>query len=156
VGLALCAASVALVVRELGVPFTAFDMLPACALALVSNPFRQQVNQGQLNFVLLMLLTLAWAADRRGRPVSPGAAVGAAAAIKLFPVFIALYFLGRRDWRALGGVALGGGVLMGIAAIALGVDTIGTYFRAVVPQANEWRSAWINASLPGLWSKLLD
>src|SRR5262249_14349123 len=60
--LAALAASVGLIVRQ--VPLPGWSWLPILTLLVVGNPLHHQLLHGQLNLVLLLLLTGAWAADR--------------------------------------------------------------------------------------------
>lgn len=106
--------------------------------------------------VLFLLITGGWAADRSGRKKLAGALLGAATAVKLFPVILFLPFIVRREWR----VVLSGAVcvasLTAATVLILGPGTYRGYFQDVLPVVAEWRSAWNNASLDGLWSKLFN
>jgi hypothetical protein len=155
--LAALAIAVWLVVRELKLVFSPWSLLPIVALLLVCNPLRQHVNQGQINLVLLMLMTGIWIAERSNQPWRAGVLLGTATAIKLFPGFFFLYFVARRRWKS---VLAGIGGFLGITvltAAVLGFATYKTYVTEVLPYvSSRFRGAWINASLPGLWSKLFD
>jgi hypothetical protein len=108
--LVMLAIAAGLVIGALGPRPSPWALLPAAALLLVCNPLRQQINQGQLNGVLLLLITGAWLADRSGRGWLAGALVAAATMIKLFPVsFSSISFCGgggkpwwqgRRRWQS--------------------------------------------------------
>ena len=131
-------------------------VLPATALFLLCNPLRQQVNQGQLNLVLLLLLTGGWVADRRGNVRSAGVAFGVATAIKLFPGFVLLYFALRKRWTV---VTYGFGTFVAVTVLTfavLGVDTYVAYLREVLPQVSTYRNGWINVSLTGFWTKWFE
>jgi len=69
------------------------------------------LNRGQSTFILLLCLSASGASILRGRSVRAGLWVGTAAAIKLFPAYLLVYGVWRRDQRFLGGAA---------AAIAIG------------------------------------
>src|SRR4029079_2915000 len=70
-------------------------LLPFCPPVLIN------LHQGQPTMILLLLVTASWALDRSGRPAAAGALVGLAAAIKLFPAYLVVYFVARRRGRAL-------------------------------------------------------
>jgi hypothetical protein len=145
-----------LIARQLSGALTVWSILPLAALALWCNGFRQQMNQGQLNVVLLLLLTGVWAADRSDRPIWAGVLLGAAAAIKLFPGFLFVYFLARRQWRAL---AAGTGavlVLAGLTVAVLGADCYRDYVTIALPSLTKYRVYWPNLSLTGFWHKLFN
>jgi hypothetical protein len=82
--------------------------------------------------------------------------LGLAAAVKFFPAFLAVYFVGRRDFRALLGMSIVFSATVAVSALVLGPQAWVTYVRDVMPQVAGFRSNWINASLPGLWAKLFD
>lgn len=154
VSLAALAASVWLVVRNLGIRLSVWSAFPAVLLFSICDPLFQQMLQGQLNLILLLLIVGVWTADRAGRPLLAGGLLGAAAAIKLFPAFLVLYFLARRDWRA---VAASAASLLLITLVTFGLlgwESYATYLSDVLPVAATWKAAWNNASLAGFWHKL--
>jgi hypothetical protein len=145
-----------LVARQLATPLSVWTLFPVVTLLLLCNPFRQQMNQGQLNLFLLLLLTAVWAADRSGRPAWAGVWLGLATAVKLFPGFLFLYFLARRQWRS---VLVGGATFLavtGVTGLVLGWATYRDYLEEVMPVVAVYRDWWPNASLLGFWAKLFD
>lgn len=154
--LCLFALSIALIIRGLGLPYRAWSVLPTIALVLYCFPLDHQLAQGQLNIVLLLTITLAWSFDRNQRPYLAGAALGLAAAFKLFPAFLFLFFLMRRNWKAIisGGVAFLG--TNGLAALMFGTGAFNDYVRVVIPSVDHFRSSWPNLSLAGLWLRMLN
>jgi hypothetical protein len=156
VSLAALGLSVVLIVRQLPLGLTAWSVLPLLALLLLCNPFRQHLNQGQLNLVILLLLTAAWAAERSGRPVTAGALVGTATAVKLFPGFVFLYFVARRQGRALVAGAATVLVLTGLTVLVLGPDAYRDYITVALPNLEQYRVWWPNLSLAGFWHKLFN
>ncbi len=145
-----------LVARALSIPISAWSVVPLLALLLLCNPLQAQVFFGQLNLALLLLLTGTWIAYRSNRPIGAGLLLGLAAAIKLFPAFLFVFFVLRRRWKT---VAAGIATFFAVTALTvavLGLDTYRDYVREVVPQVALFRNGWGNASLPGLWTKLFD
>lgn len=123
---------------------------------VLSLPFQEQIGHGQLNAVLLVLMIVAWRAWRAEQPVWVGLALGSAAALKLFPAFLFLPLLVQCNWRAIGA---GGATFVGLnalAALVLGVECFEQYLSDALPQIGEWRGAWANISLSGLWHKAFD
>jgi alpha-1,2-mannosyltransferase len=87
-------------------------------IALASwQPVLATVRDGQVSVVVGTLLVLAWADLRRGRDTRAGLAVGAAAALKLYPLVVLVLLAVRRP-RAF---AVAGAVIAGAAAAVLGV-----------------------------------
>jgi alpha-1,2-mannosyltransferase len=155
-GLVMLGASLWVVSRQLEVSFSRWAVFPALALLMLCRPLVQQLFHGQLNLVLLLLITLSWALERSGRTGWAGALVGAAAAIKVFPGFLLLYFLLRRQWKALFAGVATLALFLALTAAVLGSETILTYARDVMPRLERFRSSWFNASLVGFWTKLFD
>lgn len=150
------AVSVWLVISGMGIRFSAWSSLPVVSVLLASDPLFQQVAQGQLNLFLLLLLVGIWSSTRRDRPIAAGAFLALAAAIKLFPGFILLYFLVRRQWRAVCSAAISFGLVTAATCLIVGTRTYHTYLTQVLPGATSWKAVWNNASIAGFWYKLFD
>jgi hypothetical protein len=70
-------------------------------------PIGHTLMRGQANLCLLALVCLATAAAVRGRRLWSGVWLAGAASLKIFPLYLFLYPLWRRDLRGLAGCALG-------------------------------------------------
>lgn len=145
-----------LIIRELKIEFSVLCLMPLLAGLLLFEPLLQQTIQGQLNLILLLMLTGVWVADRRDRPVLAGALAGLALTVKLFPGFLFVYFLFQRRWRALiaGTVSVVAFTLLTVQLA--GVQAYVSYWNDVFPTTRQWWSAWNNASLAGFWFKLFS
>jgi Na+(H+)/acetate symporter ActP len=75
---------------------------------------------GQFYVLLLLLIVAACWAQLRGLCGLAGGLVAIAAACKVFPVLLFIYFLRRRDWRA-----LIWGAITGLSAASLAVAVFG-------------------------------
>jgi hypothetical protein len=101
----------------------------------VSVPLQVNLLYGQFYFFLLVMLVAACWAYLRNWHVLAGALVALAAATKIFPVLFLIFFLQRRNWRA-----LAAGVVTGLAAAAVSVATLGwnmhrTFLHEILPWA---------------------
>jgi hypothetical protein len=139
-----------------GLTFSPWVLLPASVLLLYCDPLRVQIFHGQLNLLLLLLILLCWALDRSGRPGWAGAVLGAATAIKLFPGFLFLYFVCRRQWRSVLAGAISAVVLTGITLLVEGADAYRTYLTKAVPSLEQFQSFWLNDSVLGFWMRMFD
>ena len=101
VSLGMLGASLYLLWRGLEIPFTWWRLFPLTTSFVLCTPLFLQFSLGQLTLLILLLLTGTWAADRSARPILAGSLLGTATAIKLFPGFMFLYFLMRREWKVL-------------------------------------------------------
>jgi hypothetical protein len=125
-------------------------LLPFC-LAVYGN-----LQQSQLNLLLLLLVTAAWALDRSGRSGAAGLLVGAAATLKLFPAYLCLYFAARRQWRAVLAAAVSFSALNLTTAAVLGWQTFDDYLYIVLPYMKVFSTLAYNMSIAGFWHKLFD
>lgn len=75
------------------------------------QPLSQELSHGQVDALVLVLALAAFDAEDRGWDLAAGALVAFAAALKAAPIVLALDWLARRRWKALGGVALGAALL---------------------------------------------
>jgi hypothetical protein len=145
-----------LAARQRQEPLQWQHLLPLIVALAIFFPLQTQIFQGQLNGLLAFLIVAAWWADRRDCQFLAGACIGLAAAAKLFPAFLFLYWLMQKQWRAL----LAGLIVflsLNMAAGALfGMDAFRTYVRECIPYASHYRSSWGNMSLTGFWLRLFN
>jgi Glycosyltransferase family 87 len=130
--------------------------LPVAVLLPFCLPIYGNFQQGQLTFLLVLLVTSAWALDRSDRPGIAGLLIGAAAAIKLFPAYLVVYFAARGRWRGLFAAAASFAALNLATAAVLGWSAYDDYLRVVVPSLEKFRSYGFNLSFCGFWHKLFD
>ena len=101
------------------------------ALAVVIFPAHNNFHHLNVETILLAL-TVATAADlSHGRPGRAGVWAGLAAALKVFPGLLLVYFLVRRQWRA-----LGAGLAAGAAATLVALLPLGP--RGIVQALENW------------------
>lgn len=125
---------------------------------LFSFPLQRNLLFGQFYIVLLFLIVAALWCYLRGHRAAAGALVAIAAAFKVFPVLLFLFFLQRRDWHA-----LSAGVLTGIAACAASIAVFGlaahrTWLEEILPWVmhGEGLQPYSNAaSISGILHRLL-
>ena len=123
---------------------------------LLGNPLLQTVMMGQWTACLLLLVTAAAWAEADDRPGLSGALVGTAAALKLFPGFLFLYFLLQRRWTALFAGAISFVAWHGATFALFGADTYTDWFRESLPEVLRYRDTWLNYSATGFWYKLFE
>lgn len=95
--------------------------LLAAAITVSSFPVLHVLKWGQVGVLISALVVWALIAQRAGRSVMAGVLIALATVLKLYPAIFVLWFLFRRDWRALIGV-IAGGVVAGalIPAVVMG------------------------------------
>jgi alpha-1,2-mannosyltransferase len=143
-------ASTALIARTVApgraVPIT-------CAVLATQSAFCN-VGLGQVAWPLMLLMTIAWWADRRSWPVLSGALLGVAASWKPFLIVFAPYLVWRREWRMLGAaaiaiimVALFGFAVLGAAGYRSWIHTLSIIY---------WHEGVHNASLRGFAARVFQ
>lgn len=156
VSLACVMLALYMLVGHFGFALNRAEQLLVCGLLLSSSTLETQVLHGQLNGLLLLLLTTAWLASRHERQLLTGICIGAATALKLFPGLLALFFVARRQWKSALAAAASCILLNAFATAVLGTDAIRDYLLVVMPQANRFCDTWPNASLLGFLTRLFD
>jgi hypothetical protein len=104
----------------------------AVAFAL-SFPLHRNLLYGQFYILLLLLIVAACWVWLRGHSVAAGALVAVAALCKIFPVLFFVFFVQRRDWRALLAGVLTGAAGVGVSVWVFGWNVHRTYLQAILP-----------------------
>src|SRR5437588_2117576 len=129
-----------------------------CLVAVLTTffPLLSSNLTGTMNAILLLLLTVAWAAWQRQRDLAAGAMIGIAAVIKLFPLALVPYLAWRRHWRLLAalGATLLGGVLLGLVVTSLDHNLY--YFRDMLPHLAAGTGYRENQSLAGFTARICN
>jgi Glycosyltransferase family 87 len=147
-------ASMVIIARELGINLAA--VLPTVALLAICHPVYANIYQGQLTLTLAFLVTASWALERSNRPCTAGLFLGAAAAIKLFPAYLAVYYAARWRYRPILTAAFSFLALTALTVSVLGVDTYYDYVFLVLQNQAKFRSFAYNLSIAGFWHKLFS
>jgi hypothetical protein len=99
----------------------------------LSFPLHRNLLYGQFYVLLLLLIIAACLSYVRGYRVLAGALVAIAAMCKVFPLLLLIFFLQRRDWRA-----LASGVITSVLSVAVSIAVFGlnvhrTWLREILP-----------------------
>ena len=125
------------------------------AWAALCSPLVLQLQLGNFNCLLAALIGIGWVAERRGYTGLAGTILGIAAAVKLFPAFLGLYFLANRRWRGVVGMALGWLIVNAVALTLFGGEACRDYAFEILPTVEaENLSSCLNASVAGFWMRL--
>ncbi|HVY62945.1 MAG TPA: glycosyltransferase family 87 protein [Planctomycetota bacterium] len=117
-GAALAAAAVAPVRAE-----RRAYALGGIAAACFYFPLFYGLMDGQANDLPLLGVAACLFLLRENRPLAAGLALAPAAMWKIFPGFPAIFLLVRREWRALGGLALGCAAIVLVSLPFVGIET---------------------------------
>jgi alpha-1,2-mannosyltransferase len=153
VSLGCLALSLRLIAREAGIALTPWRRRLA-ALALLSFAGLGAVAvTGQVSFILLLPVTLAWIRARRGDWAEAGVYLGVAMSVKPFLAIFLPYLVLRRRFVALG-TAVGAGA--GAFLVGLGVFGWGAHRSWIAGlSAVSWEWVAMNASVLGFLKRVL-
>jgi alpha-1,2-mannosyltransferase len=154
ISLVTLGASFKIVARELALPRAL--VLPTVALMAFCHPIYGNIYQGQLTLILVLLVTTIWALERSGKSYLAGLLLGVAAAIKLFPAYMVVYFAARGRFRPMLAAVGAFLTLTMLTALVLGWNTYSDYITVVMNNQAKFRSFAYNLSIAGFWHKLFD
>lgn len=131
--------------------------LAAAALLIVFNfrPLVDTIAFGQIDLVLLFLLTAALWALRAEHDSVAGALVALGTLFKLYPVVLLAFFVLKRRWAGLWGFALGMLVFNGIALAVMGWELHRVYLFEVLPRIGGTTSWVENQTIAGFVARLV-
>lgn len=112
------------------------------------------ISYGQVDVLLFLLIVGTLITLQRGHGWQAGFLLALATMLKLYPAFLALFFVLRREWRALAAFVLGLILLAGLSIAVLGLPVHITYLRDILPISGGG-TAWVeNQTLNGFLNRL--
>jgi len=151
IGQAALAAALVLIIRWWRPTGWALTALLCATLSFY--PLWVDAIQGQANLLVMLLVTAGIAGIAAGQPRA-GAALGAAAALKLTPAILVIWLLLDRRFREAGWMAAGLAAVTGVGALIRFQDTI-VFFRQVVPALATGTAFYANQSLAAVVRRVL-
>jgi alpha-1,2-mannosyltransferase len=130
------------------------QILLAVLLVVTFEPVYVSLQLGQVDFLLLFLITMCFWAHKTGRDVAAGIFLGLGAAIKLTPAILMLYFLWKRQFRVLVPavvVVLVSGI---VSWVVVGQEAFFSFWTCVLPALLKGSAFFQNQSLSGFFSRL--
>jgi hypothetical protein len=115
---------------------------------LAIEPLHTQFLYGQLHLLVLVMIVVAFWLYLRNMSVAAGVTISVAAALKLYPILFVFYFLRKRQWRVLAGIAFGSVGLMALSIGLFGYEVHRVYLEQVLPRFvrgegfDPYNSAW--------------
>src|SRR5262245_12041938 len=111
--------------------------LVAAIVALNFAPFFETLYGLQVETVLLLLFAVALLALRQGHEVAAGLALGLAAMLKVYPIFLLLYLGVARRWRAVAGFVAAAALALLLSLAAFGPAQNRLYFTSILPTISQ-------------------
>ncbi|NJP04346.1 MAG: DUF2029 domain-containing protein, partial [Chloroflexaceae bacterium] len=132
-----------------------FSILGAGLLLLFNmRPLADTIAFGQIDILLLLLLTMALIALQRSRDGIAGIAVALGTLFKLYPALLLIFFITQRQWRAVISFFLTLLLCTGFAVVVMGWDVHMTYLLDVLPRIGGGTSWVENQTINGFLSRL--
>jgi hypothetical protein len=101
---------------------------------LALEPLHTQFLYGQLHMLVLLLIVSSFWLYTNNRPTASGVALSLASAFKIYPILFVFYFVRKKQWRALLGLA-GGSLLLALLSIVLfGMEVNREYLQQILPR----------------------
>jgi hypothetical protein len=138
--------------RDLSFPEAAF-LIAACLFEFL--PLIWAMAIGQTSLLVLVLLTGALLAFRRGADAAAGVLVGVAATVKLTPALLAVYFAWRRRHRAALAAGATFAALQAAGVALLGWEVHRIFYLELLPAMAGGTCYFLNQSLGALFNRLL-
>jgi alpha-1,2-mannosyltransferase len=152
-GLVLFVVTSAVSLRALGWRWRWLPALAALVYLLAWAPSAAFSLTAQVSFLLMLPVTMAWLARRRGRSRAAGVWLGVAAAMKPFLLIFLPYFAIRRDREATLAMASTVAVVFAAGVLVFGVEAYLEWARQL-PRIT-WSAHYFNASFTGVLQRSL-
>lgn len=136
-----CAISVVVLIASLYLLVAAKKIVPPptamifMALGVMYLPIQIHFEFMQVQLLVLFLLILMWRALARDNDLGAGAALAIAGLLKAYPLFMALYLICARKWRALGFTILALAIGFGLTVAVVGSQAF-WFFDTIGPHVN--------------------
>jgi len=153
-GLACLICSLALMQRELRAGWSAAGLMWTFLWIVASAASETTFVTGQMTFFLMLPVTLAWLAARRGAWRRAAWLLGILASVKPFLGVFVFYFLVRRRWRLSLHMAIACLLTVGLGVATFGLPSYLSWTHALSSVVWPWLP--MNASVGGLLSRVLD
>jgi hypothetical protein len=125
-------------------------------ILLNSRPLADTIAYGQIDLMLLFLLTSALWAMRSERDGWAGVLVALGTLFKVYPLILLAFFVLKGRWRGVAGFLLGMLVFNGIAIAVMGWEMHRVYLLEVIPRIGGTTSWVENQTISGFLARLSD
>lgn len=105
----------------------------ALIFALGFEPFFDNYDSAQMEIYILLMLSLSLVTLLKGKDLLSGIFIGVAAAIKIYPIYLAGYYLATKKYSALVGITLGLAVTTIFSMAIIGYADHEFYFFNILP-----------------------
>lgn len=147
-------ASYYLIVRETGITITPWRILMTIIGFLGFVGTATVLVTGQVSFLLLLPVTLAWIYARRGEWIKTGICLGLAISLKPFLLIFLPYLFFKRKYSTTATAILVSSLCFAVGLIFFGIDPHLSWLRAL--SSVDWSWAAMNGSILGWLSRMFS
>ena len=122
-----------------------------CAGLYVSQPFKYAIFLNQTHIIFIFVTVWAVVLARRGNPVAAGILLALAAAVKITPGYLVVYWLVSRKYKAALSFIFTSILLLGVTLATAGPALTVAYFRELGWVSNVLLLAYNNQSFAAVW-----
>ncbi len=125
------------------------------SFAMSAFPVKFTLGMGQVNLILLLLISLCFLFYRQKRHYAAGIVLAIASAIKLTPIILIIFFLKKRALKVVMSTGITLFVLMLLAVLFFGFNLTDQYFREILPSIpTVGNGMYYNQALTGFLARL--
>lgn len=108
---------------------TAFLLLSSCFIQYFPTKFT--LTLGQINLVILLLLTASFYFFRKNKDILSGFLLGIATLIKIFPCFLILFFIKEKKWKTIVSFIITILIGLGLTLLLFTPALVSSYFGSI-------------------------
>jgi len=155
VSLTALVVSILVIGREVNAAWTSSGLLAVAAATLAFAGTQSFFATGNLSLLLLLALTICWAAARHGRWTMAAVWLGACLSVKPFLLVFAPYLLLTRRFRELVLAFATAALCFAGGSLIFGADAYRSWYGALA-QSGDWAWGVMNASCLGIFRRAFD
>ncbi len=124
------------------------------SLVFLSFPLKFTLGMGQINILILLLLTLGFYFMQKNKLNYSGIFLALSITIKFFPLLLLPYFVIHREWKILVGVLAALVVVIATTMLALPLSNLLYYLQNIFPGIlSTWKGDYYNQAFTGLLAR---
>ena len=120
-----------------------------CAVLFIMEPLQYSMALTQTHILFIFMALVAVVVERRGHWAAAGLLLALAAAVKITPGLLLLYWLMNRRWKAAASFLVSSAALLAITIVATGRGTVLAWLASMSRVSKMLLVAWNNQSLAG-------
>ena len=155
VSLTALVVSILVIGREVNAAWTPTAVLAAAAGSLAFAGTQSFFATGNLSLLLLLALTICWAAARHGRWTMAAVWLGACLSVKPFLLIFAPYLLLTKRFRPLVVAVATAALCFAVGSLIFGGDAYRSWYGALA-QSGDWAWGVMNASFFSIFRRAFD